>query len=118
MNAMLSSVNDFWTIIPACRRATSDFNPITGTYFKPPSKDDGYVDVDYDGREMYAQQAQNLWDRSNTFGQKLSKFANGASVVDQEDCAFELDQVVSLIETGCKEPNGAGMKMVTKTNQI
>ena len=63
MNAMLSSVNEFWMVIPACRRATSDFNPITGTYFKPPSKDDGYADVDSDGREMYAQQAQNLWDR-------------------------------------------------------
>ena len=51
MNAMLSSVNEFWMVIPACRRATSDFNPITGTYFKPPSKDDGYADVDSDGCE-------------------------------------------------------------------
>ena len=55
MNAMLSCVNEFWMVIPACRRATSDFNPITGTYFKPPAKDDGYADVDPDGREMYAQ---------------------------------------------------------------
>ena len=227
MIAMLSCVNEFWMVIPACRRAISDFNPITGTYFKPPSKDDGYSDVEADGREMYAQQAQNLWDRlekvipasvitkvkstfavgkkevefscpegdgpslifsiialyrpsgdayrqdvetmiyassqklgngsnpanwieeirpliqealaldiklkwsmsgkkivplmterSNTFGQKLSKFANGASVVDQDDCAVELDQVVSLIETGCKDLNGAGMKVVVKANQI
>ena len=36
----------------------------------------------------------------NTFGQKLSKFANGASVVDQDDCAVELDQVFFLVETG------------------
>jgi hypothetical protein len=64
MNAMLSSVNEFWIVIPACRRATSDFNPITGTYFKPPSKDDEYADGDSDGRKIYAQQAQNLWDGS------------------------------------------------------
>ena len=58
-----------------------------------------------------------MTERSNTFGQKLSKFANGASVVDQDDCAVELDQVVSLIETGCKDLNGAGMNVVIKTNQ-
>ena len=48
----------------------------------------------------------------------MSKFANGASVVDQDDCAVELDQVVSLVETGCKGLNGAGMKVVIKANQI
>ena len=58
-----------------------------------------------------------MTERSNTFGQKLSKFANGASVVDQDDCAVDLDQVVSLTETGCKDLNGAGMKVVIKASQ-
>ena len=59
-----------------------------------------------------------MTERSNTFGQKLSKFANGDSVVDQDDCAVELDQVASLTETGCKDINGAGIGMAIKANQI
>ena len=34
-----------------------------------------------------------MTERSNTSGQKLSKFANGASVVDQDNCKVELDHV-------------------------
>ena len=34
-----------------------------------------------------------MTERSNTFGQKLSKFADGVSVVDQDRCAIELEQV-------------------------
>ena len=59
-----------------------------------------------------------MTERSNTFGQKLSQFANSASVVDQENCAVELDQVVSLIETGCKDLNGAGTKVVIIADPI
>ena len=96
MNAMLSSVNEFWVVIPACRRATSDSNPITGTYFKPPSKDDGYDDVDSDGREMYVQQAQHLWDH-----------------VEKVIPASAITQVKSIFTVGKKEvefscPEGDG----------
>ena len=48
----------------------------------------------------------------------MSKFASGVSVVGQNDCAVELDRVVSLFETDGKDLDGAGMEVVIKANQI
>ena len=86
-------------VIPACRRATSDFNPITGTYFKPPSKDDGYADVGSDGREMYAQQAQQLWDR-------LEKVIP-ASVITKVESTFAVGK--KEVEFPCPEGDGPSL---------
>ena len=56
--------------------------------------------------------------KSNTSSQKLAKFEHGASIADLDDRAVELDQVVSLIKTGCESLESNGMRVVVKANQI
>jgi hypothetical protein len=227
MAAVNSNINEFWYLMAIIRRQTSDFDPLLNTYFKPPAKQDGYASVPEADRDLYDQQAANLFGRleaiiprsimvkvlstfrhgkkdeefqcaegdgpslifsiialyrpsgekyrgtveqkiyvsadrlkngtspttwvsemrplvlecleldiklkwsmcgerivslmtekSNTFSQKLAKFEHGASIADLDDCAVELDQVVSLIETGCESLEGNGMRVVVKANQI
>ena len=69
------------------------------TYFKPPFKDDEYADVDYDGREMYAQQAQNLWDR-------LQKVIP-ASVITKSKSTFAVGK--KEVEFSCPEGDGPSL---------
>ena len=61
--ALQSAIQDFWFIMPVIKRATSDYDPITNTYFKPPSKHDAYAAVNSDDRELYDQQARTCWER-------------------------------------------------------
>ena len=63
MAAVNSNINEFWYLMAIMRRQTSDFDPPLNAYFKPPAKQDGYASVLEAGRDLYDQQATNLFGR-------------------------------------------------------
>ena len=59
-----------------------------------------------------------LSERSNTFAQKLTKFASTGNIVDIDDSAVELDEMLSAIEVACDELESSGMQVNIKANGV
>lgn len=60
----------FWAIRAAIRRASTDYNPVTGLYWKPPTLTTGYTDVPQAFREAYQEQSLSYF---NLFIQKMGR---------------------------------------------
>ena len=65
---LLGKTAQNFAILPEIRRIPQDFNPTAGTFYRPPTKSNGYSDVDPIRRESYNVQSNNLW---NLFLRKM-----------------------------------------------
>ena len=59
-----------------------------------------------------------LSDKSNVFSQKLSKFSDLSAIANVDDCAVELDQAVSAVESACNDLEQGGVKVKISANNV
>ena len=57
---------EYYAILPHLHRTVHDFDHETGTYYKPPDKNDYYITIDESYRAAYAEQAETLYLRLKT----------------------------------------------------
>jgi hypothetical protein len=53
--------NEYYAILPEMHRISDDFDPVHGTYYKPPSKTKQFDTVDSAYRTAYSEQAETLF---------------------------------------------------------
>ena len=58
---LLNRASEFYAIMPYLYRISGDFDSNTGTFYKPPTKQDNYMQVDSTFRQQYSQQANALY---------------------------------------------------------
>ena len=57
--------SEYYVILPYLTRISEDYDPATGSYYKPPDRANNYNDCKLALRERYAQQAQSLYTEIN-----------------------------------------------------
>lgn len=60
-NYLRGRATDYFAILPYIQRMFNDFDPLDGTYYKPPSADELTVDVPEELRELYKAQSAVLY---------------------------------------------------------
>ena len=57
----MSLVNQYWAIVHEVKRATSDFDLVSLSFYKPPSLDESYAGIDASFVKTYTEQSAELY---------------------------------------------------------